>query len=276
MARFGGAVEIGVSVLAGLGLASLVRRDPSRRTMVIGVATLALFVECAPLPWRWRDVLPTLAHRWLAGFPASATVLDCSAPLGGDGAVEMAFGNRLTEAGGARFPYCGDADMPARAAADGIAFVLVQPGTDMGRAWASQPPAGIRVMRRLPGASVYAVIAAPPPVFVDRVSGCGQREWRNGDSFCWAQQRLELTVRNTTPAPATVTLAITLATKSGGGSLVVRGPDGVPRHISVRGPLKPYSVGPLQLSPGLSPISIESDNRDAFAVGPWTWRTDPS
>jgi hypothetical protein len=276
MARFGGAVEIGVSVLAGLGLASLVRRDPSRRTMVIGVATLALFVECAPLPWRWRDVLPTLAHRWLAGFPASATVLDCSAPLGGDGAVEMAFGNRLTEAGGARFPYCGDADMPARAAADGIAFVLVQPGTDMGRAWASQPPAGIRVMRRLPGASVYAVIAAPPAVFVDRVSGCGQREWRNGDSFCWAQQRLELTVRNTTPAPATVTLAITLATKSGSGSLVVRGPDGVPRHISVRGPLKPYSVGPLQLSPGLSPISIESDNRDAFAVGPWTWRTDPS
>ena len=79
-------------------------------------------------------------------------------------------------------------------------------------------------MRRLPGASVYAVIAAPPAVFVDRVSGCGQREWRNGDSFCWAQQRVELTMRNTTPGPATVTLSIALATKSGGGVLVVRGP----------------------------------------------------
>jgi hypothetical protein len=73
-------VEIGVSVLAGLGSGVLVRRDPSRRTVVIGVAALALFVERAPPPWRWRDVLPTPAHRWLAGFPASATVLDCSAP----------------------------------------------------------------------------------------------------------------------------------------------------------------------------------------------------
>jgi hypothetical protein len=87
---------------------------------------------------------------------------------------------------------------------------------------------------------------------------------------------VELTVRNTMHEPATVTLSVALETKSGGGALVVRGPEGVPRRISVRGSLKPYLVGPLQLSSGLTLISIESDNHEAFAVGTWTWRTDPS
>ena len=276
MARFGGAAGIGVSALAGLGLAGLCERVPSRRTAILAVAALTVFVEYAPLPWRWRDVLPTEAHRWLAGLPASATVLDCSAPLGGDAAVEMAFGSRVTEAGGPLFPACGDSDMVARASANRVAFVLVRTGSDLALAWTSDLPSGLRVMRRFPGASVYAVTSAAPPVFVDRLGGCGVREWRNDRSFCWARQHVDLAVRNTGPTPLRVTLALALQTVSGGGAVRVSAPGTLAQSIDAIGPLKPYTIGPFTLPPGVTTLALDAVDRNPFAIGPWRWIVDPS
>jgi hypothetical protein len=276
MARFGGTAGIGVSVLAGLGLAALGARVPSRRTAIIAAAALAVFVEYAPLPWRWRDVLPTEAHRWLAGLPASATVLDCSTPPGGDAAVEMAFGSRVTEAGGPLFPDCGDSDMVARAAANRIAFVLARTGTDFALAWTNGLPSGVRVMQRFPGASVYAVTSAAPTVFVDRLSGCGPREWRNDRSFCWARRHVDLAVRNTGPSPVRVTLALALQTASGGGAVRVSAPGVPARSIDTIGPFTPYAIGPFTLPPGVTTVALDAVDRNPFAIGSWRWIRDPS
>ncbi len=276
MARFGGTAGIGISALAGLGLAGLSARAPSRRTAILATAVLAVSLEYAPLPWRWRDVLPTAAHRWLAGFPPSAAVLDCSTPVGGDAAVEMAFGSRVTQAGGPPFWDCGDPDMVARAAANRIAFVLLRTGTDLALAWENDPPGGVRVMRRFPGASVYAVTSAPPPVFVDRFWGCGPREWRNGTSFCWTREHVQLFVRNTGRDPVRVTLSLSLQTASGGGAVRVTAPPEIAQSIAPRGPFKPYGVGPFTLPPGLTTLTLEAVDRNAFAIGPWRWIVEPS
>jgi hypothetical protein len=276
MARFGGAAGIGVSVLAGLGLAALCTRMPSRRTAIVAAVALVVSVEYAPLPWRWRDVLPTEAHRWLAGFPASSTVLDCSTPIGGDGAVEMAFGSRVTEAGSPLFPDCGDSDMVPRAAANHIAFVLVPTGSDFALAWTNDLPGGVRVMRRFPGASVYAVTSAAPAVFVDRLSGCGPRQWRNDRSFCWARQHVDLTLRNTDSVPVRVTLSLALQTISGGGAVRVSGPGLLAQSIAAIGPFKPYAIGPFTLPPGVTTVALDAVDRNAFAIGPWRWIVDPS
>lgn len=276
MARFGGAVGIGFSALAGLGLAGITARAPSRRTAILTTAILAVFVEYSPLPWRWRDVLPTPAHRWLAGMPPSATVLDCSTPTGGDAAVEMAFGSRVTEAGGPLFPGCGDSDMVARAAANRIAFVLVPTGSDLALAWTNALPPGVRVMRRFPGASVYAINVAPPDLFVDRFWGCGPREWRNGQSFCWAPQHVDLAVRNTGSAPLRATLSVALQTKTGGGAVRVSVPGAPLPSIAVTGPFTPYLIGPITFAPGVTTVAIDAVDRNAFAVGPWRWIVGPS
>jgi hypothetical protein len=271
MARFGGAAGIGVSVLAGLGLAWICERFPARRTLIIAVAAAAVLVEYAPLPWRWRDVLPTAAHRWLVAFPPSTTVLDCSAPPGGDQAVRMAFGNRVREAGGIAFPECGDSDMIARAAASGVGFVIVPTGSELALSWTNQLPDGVRVMRRFPGASVYAITAASPRLFVDRLVGCDARQWRNHESFCWVRRRLDLLVRNEGARPAVVSVTLSLQTKSGDGAVVVSAPGLPPQRLAVKGPFKPYLVGPITLAPGLTSLSVDAVSHEPFALGSWHW-----
>jgi hypothetical protein len=272
MARFGGAAGIGVSVLAGLGLAWICERFPARRTLIIVAAAAAVMVEYAPLPWRWRDVLPTAAHRWLVTFPPSTTVLDCSVPPGGDEAVRMAFGDRVREAGGAAFPECGDSDMIARAAADGLGFVIVPTGSELALSWTNRLPEGVRVMKRFPGASVYAITAAPPPLFVDRLAGCDARQWRNHESFCRVRQHLDLLVRNNGPRTAVVSVALSLQTESGDGAVVVSARGLPPQRLAIRGPFKPYLVGPITLPPGLMTVSVDAVNHEAFALGSWQWR----
>jgi hypothetical protein len=203
-------------------------------------------------------------------------VLDCSTPLGGDGAVEMAFGSRVTEAGGPLFPECGDSDMVARAAANRIAFVLVPTGSDFALGWSKDLPDGVRVMRRFPGASVYAVTSAASAVFVDRLSGCGPREWRDDRSLCWARQHVDLTIRNTGSTPLRVTLSMALQTASGVGAVRMSAPGVLAQSIATVGPFKQYAIGPFTLPPGVTTVALDAVDRKAFAIGPWRWIVDPS
>jgi hypothetical protein len=188
----------------------------------------------------------------------------------------MALGPRVTEAGGPLFPACGDSDMVARAAANRIAFVLVPTGSDLALAWTNDLPGGVHVMRRFPGASVYAVTTSAPPVFVDRFSGCGAREWRNDQSFCWARQHVDLALRNTGPAAVTVTLSLALQTISGGGAVRVSAPGVLAQSIDTIGPFRPYAIGPFTLPPGVTTVALDAVDRNSFAIGPWRWIVGPS
>jgi hypothetical protein len=78
-ARFGVVVGLMIAMLAGAGAAWLWPASTGRRAvlLLLGLAVL----EYAPFPpWRWRDVLPTRAHRWLAAQSGAVRVLDCVPP----------------------------------------------------------------------------------------------------------------------------------------------------------------------------------------------------
>ena len=80
-ARFGVVVGLMTALLAGAGVARLWRWPTAagRRAGVL-LLGLALLEYASFPPWRWRDVLPTRAHRWLAEQPGPLRVGDCVAP----------------------------------------------------------------------------------------------------------------------------------------------------------------------------------------------------
>ena len=80
-ARFGVVVGLMTALLAGAGAAWLWRRPGSAGRRAAALLLGLAVVEFAPFPpWRWRDVLPTRAHRWLAAQPGPLRVLDCVPP----------------------------------------------------------------------------------------------------------------------------------------------------------------------------------------------------
>ena len=80
-ARFGVVVGLMSALLAGAGAARLWRWPTSAGRRAAALLLGLAVVEYSPLPpWRWRDVLPTRAHRWLAAQSASLRVLDCVPP----------------------------------------------------------------------------------------------------------------------------------------------------------------------------------------------------
>src|SRR6185295_20320219 len=80
-ARFGLVVGLMTALLAGAGVAHLWRWPTSNGRRAAVLLLVVATLEYAPFPpWRWRDVLPTRAHRWLAGQPGPPRVLDCAPP----------------------------------------------------------------------------------------------------------------------------------------------------------------------------------------------------
>ena len=72
--RFGVVVGLMAALLAGAGAAHLWRSSATagRRAASLVLLALAVARNGPSPPWRWRDVLPTRAHRWLASARRAA------------------------------------------------------------------------------------------------------------------------------------------------------------------------------------------------------------
>ena len=231
-ARFGVVVGLMTALLAGAGAAWLWRWRTSlgRRAaaLLLGLAVL----EYAPFPpWRWRDVLPTRAHRWLAGQPGPLRVLDCEPPsrlsdvfafglfpheisLLGRSLIAREGGSESK--GAMRFDDCGEPQLGDKLAALGYTHVVVRRNSPGGRWIADRPaPAGLAFGPEFVDSRVLAVRAERPRAYVTGLLGFYPREYLGPVAWRWMGQAGALTLLNATGESVAIALELELASFPG-------------------------------------------------------------
>jgi hypothetical protein len=198
-ARFGVVVLLMAAILGGLGLDLLLRRRRRRSTIAAFALAGLVAIELTPVPpWRWRDVLPTAAHRWLAGRPGALKVVDCVpnryvAQRVAPGLFDHE--SRLLDGS----EDCGDPDFAARLASQGVTHMIVRRSSLLA-SWLDerQPTSGLRLERRFEDSLLFAIEPGVPPLFIEIDSGFHWREYVPGRSYRWMADRGGLAVVNST------------------------------------------------------------------------------
>jgi hypothetical protein len=187
-ARFGVVVGLMVALLAGAGAAELWRRPSAngRRAaaLLLGLAVL----EQAPFPpWRWRDVLPTPAHRWLASQPGSLRVLDCVPPSREtDRRAVSLLGHEVSLLGSQTLDDCGEPRLGEKLKAMGYTHVVVRRDSPMGLWLMANPaPAGLARGPEFPASRILEVTAERPRGYVSALLGFYPREFGAKASWRW-------------------------------------------------------------------------------------------
>lgn len=283
-ARFALLVGLPAYILAGLAL-DRARRSGSRtvRAAAFGLLALAVF-ELTPLPpWRWRDVLPTTAHRWLFENRPPGTILDC-VPYGDSHQrnVVRLFGHglELVERGS----DCGEPGLAGKLAARGVSTVVVRrEGRDAAGLLAAPRP-GFAVAREFPDAVVWSVVAPPARFEIELDDPFYQREYAGERSFRWMPQVATFALRHRGDAPARVWLDLTLHAFPDARDVELLLPDGEAIRARVGREPAAHRFGPIALAPGrhalrlrsTSPAVVADDvlrngDRRRLAVGLWEW-----
>jgi hypothetical protein len=206
-ARFGVVVGLMIALLAGAGADYLWRWPTSagRRAaaLLLGLATL----EYAPFPpWRWRDVLPSQAHRWLAAQSGPLRVLDCVPPSRGSDALASALlGHEVSLLGAPAFEDCGEPRLGDKLGAMGYTHVVVRRDSATGRWLAANPePEGLARGREFEDGWILEVKAERSRAYVGALLGFYPREYDGKATWRWMGQTGALRVVATRESPGTV------------------------------------------------------------------------
>jgi hypothetical protein len=199
-ARFGVAVGLMTALLAGAGAACLWRSASSagRRAAVLLVGLAVL--EYAPFPpWRWRDVLPTRAHRWLAAQPGSLRVLDCVPPSRVSDSLALSLsGHEVSLLGAPTFDDCGEPRLGDKLKAMGYTHVVVRRDSTIGRWLAKNPaPEGLARGPEFEDGFILEVKADRPRLYVSALLGFYPREYEGEATWRWMEQTGTLRVAAT-------------------------------------------------------------------------------
>jgi hypothetical protein len=289
-ARFGVVVQLMVAVMAAMGMTSLwQRRTSARHTAVARAAAVALIglavFEYTPLPWRWHDVLPTSAHRWLARAGGAPRVFDCSQPTPSDQATAWLAHYEIGYLDPA-LPDCGEPDLAGKLRTLGFTHLLVRARQSEFRWLIDHSPEGLRPTYRADDGAVFDVVVARPLAYVASLKGLYRREYSRVWTWRWTSGDATLQIENLSGAPYTATLDVELAS------------FGIERHANVllnerrvtdfvvgSDPAL-YPIGPILLRPGSNELTIRSveppivartlernnDSRPlAIALGRWRW-----
>jgi hypothetical protein len=245
-ARFAIVVQLAVAIAAGAGAAILARRSRAGLMVASCLLTVAA-IEYLPLPWRAHDVLPTAAHRWLAGQPHAHRIFDCTFGDPAQAAVSSLM-KRSVSYLSADLPTCADPQIGIKLAARGYTHMVVRLGPDD-----SRPPGqadGLRPAARFTDSDAYTITYALPPVVTAEAAGFFEYERQKDDGWRWMGQEGRWTVRNTTTAPRKVLLVIRLASAGEPRTLMLTLDGEPPRHLEVLTSAHEAVVGPWTLAPG--------------------------
>jgi hypothetical protein len=188
-ARFAVAVGLMTALLAGAGVASLWSRRPAGRRAAVVLLALAV-LEYAPFPpWRWRDVLPTRAHRWLAAQAGSLKVLDCVPPSRvSDSLALTLLGHEASLLGAPGLDDCGEPALGDKLRAKDYTHVVIRADSDAGRWLAAHPPKGLAPGPRFEDGLVFEVKADAPRAYVSALAGFYPREYDGAVTWRWMAQ----------------------------------------------------------------------------------------
>jgi hypothetical protein len=203
-ARFGVVVGLMTALLGGAGVTGLRQWRASRGRLaavfLLGLTTL----EFAPFPpWRWRDVLPTRAHRWLAAQSGSLRALDCvpSSSLS-DSLTLPLLGHEMSLLGAPTFDDCGEPRLGDKLKAMGYTHAVVRRASTMGRWLATRPaPEGLAVGPEFEDSWILEVKAQQPRVYLSGWLGFHPREYEGERTWRWMGQAAALrfvTIREST------------------------------------------------------------------------------
>ena len=283
-ARFAFVAHLMIALLAGMGAMCLWRaagRSPARTRARRTVATLLLAaaaIEYAPLPARAHDVLPTSAHRWLAGREPRVRVLDCVEPSPHDALVPWLMRQDLSALPPA-LPSCDEQQAAARAATLGFRYAIVRGGA--GAPGTRVTPPGFVLVRDFPAAAVYDLVAPAAPAIVARIDGFRPLERSGAEAWRWmgANGRWLLQARGDITTTLEVEVSAYQRPRRVGvflnGRPVAAINAGVERAW--------HAVGPLRLTPGQHELTFSAIDAPSPAPPPdrrvltvrlhdWRWR----
>jgi len=285
-ARFGVVVQLMIAIVAAIGMTSLwQRRTPVARAAALALVVLTAF-EYTPLPWRWRDVLPTSAHRWLVRHRAAPRVFDCTnwAPAEQATAWLAGYPFGYLHPG---LPDCGESDIAGKLRALGFTDLLVRAERPEFRWLSEHAREGLRTSYLADEAAVFEVAAARPAVYVTSVEGLYPREYNREWTWRWTSGDATLQIENPNAAPRTPALDVELASFGAERHVVVSLNGNRVTDLVVRSSRAMYRIGPLLLLPGSNQLALRSveppvvaatlernnDSRPlAIAVGEWRWK----
>jgi hypothetical protein len=291
-ARFGVVVQLAAAVLAGSGLAALLRRPSRGRQLVaVGLLVAAAFEYLPFPPWHWRDVLPTRAHRWLAGQPLPMCVLDCVPPSAAEQSVPALLDRPLLLAEGP-LQDCGEPDLTRKLAWRGVSHVLVRRETAAGGwLWQAKPQPGLRIVAAFDDSAVLAVTPVSPLAtpFVLDLAGFSARESVGPRAWRWMGREAAWTLASLAAGPQLASVELELSAFAVRRQLELR-LDGLRvAELDVPTAATLFVVGPLVVPSGRSRLVFQArepavvadallgngDRRAlTVALGRWRWRSN--
>jgi len=291
-ARFGIVVALAVAIAAGVAVDDLLTRAQSGSATtrrVVLAATVCLLgmtvLEFAPIPWRARDVLPTLAHRWLTEQSETVRALDCTRFSFAEQSVPWLLGEHAIEFLRPPFNDCADPLLVDSMIVEGFTHLIVRTGHD-------RDTSGVDVAHRFmmvhsyPDSGVYRVPSGVP-VVTRNIEGFYPWE-REPEPRRWMGQKGQWRVRNLIGRPLHATLRVELNAFEHTRTLDVRLAD-VSIQLNVLPDRRAYSIGPFLLptgdselafrglEPATRPRDVEGsiDSRPlTIMFGVWNWTTD--
>jgi len=256
-ARFGVIVSLMLTTLAGAGFAMLIERRTRASIMFAAVLLLGATFEYLPRPAS-RDVLPTSAHRWLAGVQ-NARVFDCVAPTPGATAGVARLMNREVAFPAGPLSDCAEPEFSSKLAAFGFSHVIVRTASKSGEWTEGATLDGVKAVHVAADASVFEITAPKRAVYVTELSGFFPREYLGLDTWRWMGAEGSMKTMNASVDRAVGELGLELEAFGVERLLRLTVNGNELSALTVQPIRKWYSVGPVVLTPGANVIGFVAD-----------------
>jgi hypothetical protein len=287
-ARFAGVAQLMTAIVAGIGLSVLWQQRRTRAAAVL--LSLAAAFEYLPWPPPSFDVLPTSAHRYLAGLTrqpnaASLRAFSCTsasiADLNTPWLMKMPLEFARTEV------ECSEPQITDALRARGITHVIVHADLPIQRRFQFGHDDRATEVHRGSDASVFALTGPMPELVMSLQSPEHTRESSPARTWIWSAGKSTLEVENLSGAPITRALEVELAAFASPRRVVVELNGAYVTSIVVDPGERMYRIDGLAFRAGtnrleiaaLAPPSVPAalglgtDQRAlAFSIGRWRWR----